>query len=110
MTEVTISKGARRAGAGLLTLVLIVGGGNLWATYALNNSTKAGEQRQAAAQIRQGRLIEHKLCTGFGKLAALKPPAGANKANPSRLFDKRQHAILVGLGADIRCPSKKAMP
>lgn len=93
-----------RAVAVLLGLVLIVGGGNLWATYALNGSTKAAEQRQAAAQQRQGLVIVQKLCTGFGKLAALKPPAGANKANPSRLFDKNQHAILVGLGADIRCP------
>ena len=87
----------------LLGLVLITGGGNLWATYALNGSTKAAEQRNAAAQRRQGREIVGKLCTGFGRLAALKPPAGADHANPSRLFELHQHNILDGLGSDIGC-------
>lgn len=103
MNDVRVSRGMRRAVIALLLLVLIVGGGNLWATYALNGSTKAAEQRQQTAQRRQGELIERKLCTGFGKLAALKPPAGADKANPSRLFELRQHNILDGLGADIGC-------
>ena len=94
---------ASRGSVILLALVLVVGGGNLWATYALNGSTKAAEQRQAAAQRRQGQVIEHKLCTGFGKLASLKPPAGADKANPSRLFELKQHNILDGLGSDIGC-------
>ena len=94
---------ASRGSVILLALVLVVGAGNLWATYALNGSTKAAEQRQAAAQRRQGQVIEHKLCTGFGKLASLKPPAGADKANPSRLFELKQHNILDGLGSDIGC-------
>lgn len=94
---------AQRASALLLFLVLVVGGGNLWATYAVNAKTQAAERRQEQAQQRQGRLIEHRICTGFGKLAALKPPAGANHANPSRLFELRQHDILDGIGTAVGC-------
>ena len=117
---ITITKSMRRAIMGLLILVLIVGGGNLWATFEVNSASLAAEHRQAAAaqrlaareqaaQQRQGRMIVEKLCTGFGKLAALKPPAGANQANPSRLFELHQHNILDSLGSDIGC-SKKGGP
>lgn len=104
--SVTITRGMRRAALGLLVLILIVGGGNLWATFEVNSATKTAEARQAAAAQRQGRVIVEKLCTGFGKLAALKPPAGADRANPSRLFELRQHNILDGLGSDIGCHKK----
>src|SRR5580704_3698853 len=67
-----ISQGAKRAIIALLGLVLIVGGGNLWATYGLTQSTKASlsqQQRQyeagqrheqavaAAAQQKAGLLV-----------------------------------------------------
>lgn len=56
-----------------------------------------------AAQQRQGQVIEQKLCTTFGKLAALMPPAGNPRVNPSRAYLQDEHATLVQLGADLGC-------
>ena len=56
-----------------------------------------------AQQQKQSRLIDQKLCTTFGKMAALKPPAGNPKLNPSRAYEQGEHAILDQLGTDLGC-------
>jgi type II secretory pathway pseudopilin PulG len=101
-----------------LALVIILGGGNLVATFLQNHQVARqlqsqqqqferqlqAQQRQQAAQQRKISLeIDSKLCTSFGKLAALKPPGGAAASNPSRLYEQKQHDILAGLGTDIGC-------
>ena len=83
---------ASRASAVLLTLVLIAGVGNLWAT-----------QREQASQRKQGQLIEHRLCRTFARLAARQPPAGNPALNPARAYLQGQHATLDEIPADIGC-------
>jgi hypothetical protein len=101
--------------AGLVALTLIVGGGNLWSGYDQARSQArsqaqavlAVEQRelavQRAAQQRAAAALEVKLCTTFGRLAALKPPAGDPATNPSRAFDDNLHVTLDQLGTDFGC-------
>lgn len=48
MASVTITRGARRAAAGLLVLTLLVGAGNLWASWDLTR----GVQHDAASSCR----------------------------------------------------------
>jgi type II secretory pathway pseudopilin PulG len=55
----------------------------------------------AAARAGQGTSIS--LCTSLEKLAALQPPPGNAAANPSRLYEQKEHAILAGLSADLHC-------
>ena len=59
----------------LLALTLIMGAGNLWASWDEVHSSQAAQQRQ-------GQAVEAKLCSTFGGLAALKPPAGDPRRNP----------------------------
>ncbi len=80
----------------LVALTLIVGAGNLWASW---NEVHASQ----AAQQRQGQAVEAKLCSTFSKLAALKPPAGSPAHNPSRAFEQSLHATLDDLGVDLGC-------
>lgn len=94
---------ASRASAILLALVLIAGGGNLWATHSEVQSAQAAQQREQAAQRRAGEVVEHKICTTLGHLAALRPPPGNPKTNPSRAFDQQLHATLDGLAPDLGC-------
>lgn len=80
-------------------LLVLVGVGNLLATYnAIDNSKQA--QRDA------GQVVEQKLCRTFGKLGALKPPPGDPVHNPSRAFDQQLHQTLVELGTDVGCPPR----
>jgi uncharacterized protein HemX len=64
----------------------------------------AQQRREQATQERAGEEIERKLCTTFGKLAALKPPAGNPVTNPARGYDQQVHAVLDGVGPDLECP------
>jgi len=59
--------------------------------------------REQAAQQRQGAVLEAKLCTTLGRLAALAPPPGSPQANPSRSYDQQLHAVLAQLGPDVGC-------
>lgn len=92
---------------GLVALTLIVGGGNLWSGYTQARSQAhavlVAEQTEQAAQRAAGVILEQKLCTTFGKLAANKPPAGNPETNPSRAYEQRQAVILDELGADLGC-------
>lgn len=89
------------------------GGNLLWTAYEVSSATtaqqnqQASQQRQAAAeqaaQRQQGALLEAKLCSTLGKLAALKPPAGNPATNPARAFDQSLHSTLAQLGPDLGC-------
>lgn len=73
--------------SGLLVLLILVGIGNLLATYNAVDNFRQG-QRQA------GQVVEQKICTTFGKLGALHLPP-----------DERElHQTLIELGADVGCP------
>jgi hypothetical protein len=92
--------GARLATVALLFLVLLVGGGNLWATYSAVNQYKAQQQQS-------GQEVERKLCATLNTLAALKPPPLGNPtANPSRVYEINLQATLSALGPDVGCPRK----
>jgi hypothetical protein len=56
-----------------------------------------------AAQRQQSLIVERKICTTMGRLAALKPPAGNAAANPSRAYEQQLHATLDQLGPDLGC-------
>lgn len=99
-----VSRGAKLWLALLLVLVLIIGAGNLWATYAEVNSFKAQFAAQQRVQQELGKQEVGKLCSTFGHLAALKPPAGDAAANPSRAYEQQLHSILSGVVVDIGCP------
>jgi hypothetical protein len=92
-----------RAIVALLVLTLIVGAGNLWASWAEVHAYKAAQKREQVEQQRAGALIEQRLCTTLGKLAALVPPPGNPKTNPSRAYDDDLHATLAQLGTDLGC-------
>jgi hypothetical protein len=98
-----ISAGARHAAVGLLVLVLIVGGANLWASYDQVQSFKNQLHAQQVAEQKAGELELAELCATFGKVALLKPPAGSAKANPSRAYEQEMHADLSGVPSDLRC-------
>jgi type II secretory pathway pseudopilin PulG len=73
-------------------------------------STKVEQDQAAAAQAsvqrqaqRQGRRELKALCLTFGKLAALKPPAGNPHTNPSRAYLQGEHATLDEIGTDLKC-------
>lgn len=95
----TMTPGARLATGILFILVILVGAGNLLATYAEVQSFKRAQQVQ-------GQATEQKLCTTLGKLSALKPPPGNATTNPSRLYEQQLHEVLSALGPDIGCPEK----
>lgn len=56
-----------------------------------------------AAQQRAGLALERQLCATFGKAAALKPPAGNPRTNPSRAYLQGQHLVWVEVVGDLHC-------
>lgn len=74
---------------------LLTAGGYLFISHSA--STERARQEQ------QSRVLERKLCTTFGELASLRPPAGNPAANPSRAYLQEEHDRLVQLGADVGC-------
>jgi uncharacterized protein HemX len=100
-------KGSRSAKfwiALLLLLVLVVGAGNLLATYEQNQSTqhKFADQQSAQQKIAQAEV--QALCRDLGTMAALKPPSGSAVSNPSRAYEQAEHNAWAGLFTSIRCP------
>ena len=71
----------------------------LWTSHVVSS--------QQAAARHAGQLVEQKLCSTFGRLAALRPPPGNPAANPSRAYLQAEHATLVQLGADIHCEGSR---
>ena len=100
---VSITRGARRAAAGLLVLTLVMGAGNLAASWTEVHDATAAQQHERQLQQEAGVILSRKLCVTFGALAALKPPSGNPKANPSRAYEQELHATLDQLGTDLGC-------
>ena len=61
---------------------------------------------RAVSAQQEGAAVTQRICETFGKLAALKPPAGNPDTNPSRGYLQRLHATLDELGTDLGCPAK----
>jgi hypothetical protein len=97
----------RRAIVYLCVGAFTIGGANLLWTNQAVNSYKAGQAAEQATAQRQGEMLEHKLCTTFGSLAALKPPPGNPHTNPSRAYEQGEHAILDQVGPDLQCPKEQ---
>lgn len=83
-----------------LLLVLLVGAGNLAATFIQNSSTKNQFQQAQVTAQKAGKAVEQKICSSFEKVAALKPPGDAGA---SAEFERSLHQILSGIPADIQC-------
>ena len=82
-----------RAVGALLGLTLIMGAGNLWASW----------DEVHTSQQRLTHLEQQKLCTTFVTLAALKPPPGAAAKYPARSYEQSLHVTLDQLGTDFGC-------
>ena len=86
----------RRAGISLVVVAFLLLGLNFLFTAHYVNSTQESQRRA-------GEAVDRAICTTLVKLAALKPPAGAAKANPSRAYEQQLHATLDELGPDLGC-------
>lgn len=99
-----LPRGVAYAVVFLFVLTLALTGVNLLFTAHEVNRVRAQFAAQAAVSRHQGELVEQKLCTSFGRLAALRPPPGNPKQNPSRAYLQDQHTRLDELGTDLGCP------
>ena len=77
----------------LLALTLIMGAGNLWASW----------DEVHTSQQRQEHLVQQKLCATYVTLAALKPPPGPPAHYPGRAYEQSLHATLDELSTDLGC-------
>jgi hypothetical protein len=94
----------RQASAIVLVAIIVALNGASYLAYAHQQGTyEASQRREQAAARMAGELVEFKLCLTFGKLAALKPPAGNPVKNPARGFEQQEHATLDELGTDLGC-------
>jgi hypothetical protein len=90
--------------------VILAASGLFWINHAVHDSQaaiQAAQHREQVMQQQAGTVLEEKLCTTFGKLAALRPPPGNPKTNPSRAYLQAEHATLTQLGTDLGCKSKE---
>jgi hypothetical protein len=102
-------RGARRAIVSLFALTLALSGASILFAVGYYH-------REAAAQQRQGELLEQRLCATLDPLAGLatlRPPAGNPADNPSRAFEQQlavKLATLAQLGPDLGCgkPGRRA--
>lgn len=86
-----------RYALGVLALLpLVMSGLTLWGATVYYH-------REQAAQHAQGAVLEQRLCTTLGRLAALHPPPGSPADNPSRAFEQQLTATLAELGPDVGC-------
>jgi hypothetical protein len=106
-----LSRSVRRALVFMFGLAVILAAfGLFWINHAVHDSQAAIQEAQHREQVMQqqaGTVLEEKLCTTFGKLAALRPPPGNPKTNPSRAYLQAEHATLTQLGTDLGCKSKE---
>jgi hypothetical protein len=93
----------------VLVSVLVMGLGNLIATYLYVRSNNASQNAsQDASQKRQGAISAARLCSSLNRLAVLKAPEGDPATNPGRAYDQELNAILITLGPDAGCPKAPA--
>lgn len=90
----------RKTGVLLVAAGIVLLGGIIAGNYYL---TIGVATRTATAQQRAGVVLGERLCTTFGRLAALKPPPGNPAVNPSRAYEQEEHATLDQLGTDLGC-------
>ena len=86
---------------GVVFLVLVAAN-FLWSARQ-QNAYEASLARDHVAHLKADELMVEKLCLTFGKLGALKPPAGPAAANPARAYEQEEHATLIQLGTDLGC-------
>ena len=102
-----LSRSVRRALVYLFALSVALGGFSLFWTahevHASQAAIQAAQHREQGMQQQAGVILERALCTTFGRLAALKPPAGQAARNPSRAYEQSLHVTLDQLGADLGC-------
>ena len=80
--EAGLSRTVRRALVFLFALSVLLAGINLgWTAYE-KGAIQAGQHREQVLQQQAGVMLEAKLCTTFGRLAALKPPPGRLRKTP----------------------------
>ena len=77
----------------LLALTLIMGAGNLWASWIEVHSS----------QPQQEHLVKQNLCVTYAALAALKPPTGDVAQYPGRAYEQSLHATLAELSTNLNC-------
>ena len=102
-----LSRPVRRALVYLFTLSMALAAFSLfWTVHEVHASQvaiQAAQHREQVSQQQAGAILGEKLCTTFGRLAALKPPSGSPAKNPSRAFEQSLHATLDELGTDLGC-------
>jgi len=102
-----LSPPVRRALVFLFAMAVILSGLNLtWTAHEVHVSQAAllaAQHREQVMQQQAGAILGRKLCTTFAALAALKPPPGNPKTNPSRAYLQDEHDTLVQLGTDLGC-------
>ena len=89
--------------------VILAASGLFWINHEVHASQaaiQASQHREQVMQQQQRQVILRALCTTFGELAALKPPAGDPVTNPSRAYEQSLHARLDQLGTDLGCGRK----
>ena len=102
-----LSVPVRRALVFMFVLAVLLGGLSLfWTSHEVHASQaaiQAAQHREDAVQQQAGAVVERKLCTTLGKLAALVPPPGPAAKNPSRAYEQSLHGTLDELATDIGC-------
>ena len=102
-----LSSPVRRALVFMFALAVLLGALDLFWTahevHASQAAVQAAQVREQAMQRSQGQAIGRKLCATLGALAALEPPPGNPKTNPSRAYLQAQHDTLAQLGVDLDC-------
>lgn len=105
--RVPVSRSTRWMLGIFLSLLLVVGAGNLTSSWLQNRHTEqqfAQAQKEAKAQ---SQALEQRLCNTLVSLATLKPPAGNGTDNPSRLYEQKLAAKLAELSTDIECEAAR---
>jgi hypothetical protein len=102
-----LSRPVRRALVFLFALSVALAAFSLFWTahevHASQAAIQAAQHSEQVSQQRAGTVIERKLCTTLGRLAALVPPPGPAATNPSRRYEQSLHGTLAELGTDIGC-------
>lgn len=98
-----MTRRARIALVVLLCLSYVLTGASYFLQARQSSESQAAQHREQVAQQQAGQQLGNKLCTTFGRLAALQPPAGPASVNPARGYEQQLHATLDELGVDLGC-------